>query len=210
MTQEINDLVHMENELIKLSNFDTIKTQEVLKKHLNQKILKNDNTIMKKYNNIINFNTPVKITPLNNKHIKINNALIQWEYIKFEDYGFINLELSICFSGGSYDKIEELRLNQRKLRQQLDKATKPELILKELKALRTEIYNKKPYCNYVRKSVYLGKHENGIITEVQDYKKLDLINAEEETKQYEKVIKLKEQYNEEYSKLNNIIKDVIK
>jgi hypothetical protein len=76
---------------------------------------------------------------------------------------------------------KKLKLKLNALNDKLNK-TNFEEVRKEKHKLFNEIQKIKPYCIYKESSIYLGRHEQGILKEVGLYQKQEMLNEQEQIK----------------------------
>lgn len=206
--KNIKELTHIENENRKLLNIESLILIEKLNELKGKQILKNDNkTILKKYINNLKVNQDYKVKPLNTSGTSF--AQIQSFYLNISNYGSIYLTLHTCFNGGSHDKYDKLKLKLNALNDKLNKDNY-EQIRQEKKLLYKEIDEIKPYTIYHDSSLYLGQHENGILKEVQQYEKQEMLNENEQIKLLKELEQLKINYDNKQREINIIYEPIYK
>ena len=101
--QDINlkDKIFMENENIKVCNIFDKKIKEYFKKYLNEKVVKIDNSLIKKIHDDLEFKNIVNeknynVTPLKNGHSQLHI------YVSYH-YTSLTATIKICFNGGTYE-----------------------------------------------------------------------------------------------------------
>lgn len=193
MEEEVKQIIEMENELIKVANWEMLSLSEQLKPYLNQKILLADNKHLRK-NITIKTNSDYNINPLKeNDNASLNT------FLDISEYGGICLNIRICFRGGNWDLTDKLKLQ---LRNEKDLIKRNEL--------RHQLYKIKPYCVYKEKNVYLGQHEKGVLKEIEQYKKIDLLDYKTELNKLIKLKRLTEDYKQAKQEVNNCFEQVYK
>jgi hypothetical protein len=207
--KSVKELICIENEHRKVLNIEGKKLLEKLNTLKDKQILKSDNkTLLKKYLSELKVNQDYIIKPLNTSTLN-NFAKIHYFYLNISNYGNIFLTLKTCFSGGSYDESDKLKLKLNALNEKLNKDNY-EQIRQEKKLLYKEMDKIKPYCIYKDSDLYLGRHEQGILKEVDLYQKQELLNEQEQIKLLTELEDLTKKQLNKKQEVNNIFEPIYK
>jgi hypothetical protein len=209
--KEVKVLIHMENENRKLLNLESLILLEKLNFLKGKQFLKSDNkTILKKYIDTLKIEQDYKIKPIREQDNKsINNAKIHYFYLDIFEYGSIYLKLTTCFNGGSHDKHDKLKLKLNALNDKLNK-NNYEQIKQEKHELYKEMDKIKPYSITHESSVYLGRHKQGVLKEVEPFKKQEMLNEEEQLKLLNELEDLTKKQLNKKKQVNGIFEPVYK
>lgn len=96
--ERIKKIIHKENELLRIADKEQDRIKEILKPYLNQVVLKQDYTFLKKIKDLISFDREQEIKPFKMG----DNAKIGSIYLGCSEY-HIYLNIFLCFDGGSYE-----------------------------------------------------------------------------------------------------------
>jgi hypothetical protein len=209
--KQVKNLIHMENENRKVLNIEMLSLTEKLNKLKDKQILKSDNkTLLKKYIDDLKIKQDYKIKPIREDNKSINNAKIHYFYLDISVFGSsIYLKLSTCFSGGSYTESDKLKLKLNALKDKLNK-NNYEQVKQEKKLLYKEIEKIKPYSITHESNLYLGQHEQGILKEVEPFKKQELLNITQELKLLTELEDLKVLYDNKKKQVNSLFEPIYK